>query len=79
MAHECPACGKTCYCNGDIDDCFLDGSEEEEDCVCCDENPDEDDDWECCYPGQCCMPGPHMRSECHTAEDYKSLDEEARQ
>jgi len=21
MAHECPECGQTCYCNGDIDDC----------------------------------------------------------
>ena len=22
----------------------------------------------CCFPGQCCMPGPHFRHECHTAE-----------
>ena len=21
MAHECPECGQTCHCNGDIDDC----------------------------------------------------------
>ena len=21
MAHECPECGQTCYCNGDIGDC----------------------------------------------------------
>lgn len=23
MAHECPDCGATCYCGGDIDDCCL--------------------------------------------------------
>lgn len=22
----------------------------------------------CVFPGQCCMPGPHFTSECHTAE-----------
>lgn len=21
MSHECPDCGQTCHCNGDIDDC----------------------------------------------------------
>jgi len=21
MSHECPECGQTCYCNGDVDDC----------------------------------------------------------
>ena len=21
MAHECPDCGMTCYCGGDIEDC----------------------------------------------------------
>lgn len=24
MAHECPECGQTCYCHGDIDDCLFD-------------------------------------------------------
>jgi len=24
MAHTCPECGSTCYCNGDWDDCCLD-------------------------------------------------------
>ena len=24
MAHECPACGQTCYCGGDLDDCEFD-------------------------------------------------------
>jgi hypothetical protein len=22
----------------------------------------------CCFPGRCCMPGPHFKSECCTAE-----------
>lgn len=22
----------------------------------------------CVFPGECCMPGPHFESECHTAE-----------
>ena len=24
MAHTCPYCGHTCYCNGDIGDCIFD-------------------------------------------------------
>lgn len=28
---------------------------------------DEDCKEGCCYPGECCMPGIHLRSECHTA------------
>lgn len=24
--------------------------------------------WGCLFPGACCMPGPHMVDECHTAE-----------
>jgi hypothetical protein len=27
-----------------------------------------DDGTGCCFPGRCCMPGEHLRSECHTAE-----------
>lgn len=27
MAHTCPDCGQTCYCNGDIDDCCFDHPE----------------------------------------------------
>jgi hypothetical protein len=33
------------------------------------------DEHTCCFPGNCLMPGEHMRSECHTAEmveDYLS-------
>jgi len=24
--------------------------------------------WDCAYGERCCMPGPHTRDECHTAE-----------
>ncbi len=45
MAHSCPECGQTCYCNGDIDDCELEGGEDE--CYHCDDVEDEpEDDYE---------------------------------
>jgi hypothetical protein len=28
----------------------------------------------CCFPGKCCMPGPHYESECHTAEMLMALE-----
>lgn len=28
MAHECPECGQTCFCNGDIDDCCFNFEED---------------------------------------------------
>jgi hypothetical protein len=43
MAHECPECGQTCYCGGDIDDCCLHGSEEEFMCHHCPDDYDSDD------------------------------------
>jgi hypothetical protein len=33
MAHECPECGQTCYCNGDIDDCIIPSEESEMNCI----------------------------------------------
>lgn len=33
---------------------------------------DEDDGIGCCYPDECCMPGLHMLSECHTAADVEA-------
>jgi hypothetical protein len=27
----------------------------------------------CLFPDECCMPGPHLKSECHTAEMLESL------
>lgn len=46
MAHECPDCGQTCYCNGDIDDCCFNFPEEVEKCTHClgKENEIGDDD-----------------------------------
>ena len=29
-------------------------------------------EFDCCLPdGECCMPGLHFPSECHTADDYE--------
>lgn len=51
MAHECPECGLMCYCNGDIDDFLLNGTDEEFGCTHylrpeCDGYIGEDDDCE---------------------------------
>jgi hypothetical protein len=67
----CHGCGQLCHCGGDIDDCCLNDDDSVSACTHCATGPDrEDDDPEgCCYQdGQCCMPGPHRMSECHTAE-----------
>jgi hypothetical protein len=32
------------------------------------DNFDDDNQEGCCFPSECCMPGSHLRSECHTAE-----------
>lgn len=47
MAHECPICYMNCYCNGDIDDICLDGTDEQTFCTHCNEDDEEGDDWEC--------------------------------
>jgi hypothetical protein len=38
-----------------------------------------EDEWGCLFPGECCMPGEHQKSECHTAEDLEALEREARE
>jgi len=39
MSHECPDCGSTCFCNGDIDDCCLNEEATVNGCTHChDEN-----------------------------------------
>jgi hypothetical protein len=45
MAHECPECGQTCYCGGDVDDCEFHDTYEELHCTHCpiDGLPDEDE------------------------------------
>lgn len=35
MAHECPDCGQTCYCGGDIDDCLLNTDDDVIGCTHC--------------------------------------------
>jgi hypothetical protein len=36
-----------------------------------------EDEIGCLFPGECCMPGEHRKSECHTAEDLEALGREA--
>lgn len=36
---------------------------------------DEDDGFGCLFPSECCMPGLHMTSECHTAADYEQAQQ----
>ena len=72
MSHYCPHCGQTCYCGGDIDDCCFDNDAEVSRCNHCPDPDDvdrsEDDQPGCVFPGECCMPGPHVKGECHTAK-----------
>ncbi len=35
----------------------------------------DDSELGCCFPGECCMPGPHMRSECCTPEMIEAMYE----
>lgn len=37
-----------------------------------DDEPRERQDFGCCFPGECCMPGLHFPSECHTAAMYEA-------
>jgi hypothetical protein len=53
----------------------------EADCICDDGRDDEEylDSWDCAFGEACCMPGPHTRDECHTAEmaeEYMSAEVE---
>lgn len=47
-------------------------------CDDCDEDQlealaEDDEQWECAYPGKCLMPSPdHHRSECYTVEDAEA-------
>jgi hypothetical protein len=66
-----------CHCGGDIDDCRFDDTDEQNACTHCDADDGENgDEWGCCYPDKCCMPGEHMKSECHTADDLIAQTEE---
>ena len=41
-------------------------------------NYDDPDPEGCCFPGECCMPGFHHKSECYTAEMASDLEAEWR-
>lgn len=38
-----------------------------------DDSSEREDEAGCCFPGTCCMPGVHLRSECCTAEMMEQL------
>lgn len=57
MAHECPNCGMTCHCGGDIDDICFHGTPEEFGCSHCE---GDDDD---VYPGVWCSTCGYIESE----------------
>ena len=55
-------------CDGNCDWCDCDESVRLPD----DEETREPPEFGCCLPpGECCMPGLHFPSECHTAADYE--------
>lgn len=37
-----------------------------------------EDEWGCLLPGECCMPYPHTKGECYTAEEAEAMEREAR-
>lgn len=80
MAHTCPKCYQRCHCNGDIDDCIdlCDGGADH--CLHWGDDLGDDLDEEeygCCFPGECCMPGDHFPSECFTPEMAEALHDKA--
>lgn len=46
MAHECPECGYTCHCNGDIECCDLGDVSAQLACTHCEEEIEDDEDFE---------------------------------
>jgi hypothetical protein len=38
-----------------------------------DDNLSDEEDFGCCFPGKCCMPGMHYRDECHAAEMMEQM------
>jgi hypothetical protein len=35
-----------------------------------------EDEIGCLFPGECCMPGEHHKSECHTAEHLEAYEQD---
>ena len=61
------------YCTGCGDLFREDESDWASLCQSCGEAEDDQEDWECAYPGKCLMPDPfHHRSECYTVEDAEA-------
>jgi len=44
MAHNCPKCYQACYCGGDVDDCFFEGTKKQLMCGHCPYDEDENDE-----------------------------------
>lgn len=67
-----------CHCSGDIEDHDT-GEEYTAGCTCDCRDDDEGEDGEPdelvgdCGDPDCCMPGLHFRSECHTGADLEEL------
>lgn len=60
MSHECPDCGQTCYCNGDIDDCCFNHPKYAMACKHwkqCEQEDDEDNNYETQSPLSGYAPG----------------------
>lgn len=76
MTYLCtwPAC-KTAGCTDCNEAVEIQDDDERDDYYCGDEYGDEPHgppEYGCCLPpGECCMPGLHFPSECHTAADYE--------
>jgi hypothetical protein len=51
MSHECPECGCTCHCGGDIDDCCFNFEHYQNACTHC---PADDDDEDIQDPLEAC-------------------------
>ncbi len=74
MAHECPECGMTCHCGGDIDDIVFSGTPEELSCTCCDCEDDEDGFWPCQHCSQ--DDGTHLFGCPNNIDPFQNLTEE---
>ncbi len=53
---------------GNDDDNYEDDDEYERDPEYSHDDGEGENELGCCFPEECCMPGPHYRYECHTAE-----------
>ncbi len=72
-----------CFCGGDNCVCHMNGGMPCDGCADCRDDDDDDDrnycadDYGCEFPGECLMPGYHIRAECHTAEMMEKYEADA--